>query len=48
MHRQRDYVYDTREAAIAAGWDDAEWGWWIPANGDTTRGRWGWIALARE
>lgn len=46
--RVRDYVYPTREAAIAAGWDDAEFGFWVPANGDQSKGREGWIALQRE
>jgi hypothetical protein len=43
--RQRDRVYDTREAAILAGWPDAEFGFWIPANGDASQGQEGWIAL---
>jgi len=39
-------VYPTREAAIAAGWDDAEHGHWIQP-GETT-GRHGWIGLTTE
>jgi hypothetical protein len=46
--RQRGAVYDTREAALADGWPEAEYGWWVPANGDLALARWGWIALAGE
>jgi len=46
--RVRDQIYDTRGAAVAAGWDDAEYGWWVPADGDISRGRHGWIALSSD
>ena len=46
--RVRDYVYTTHSEALDAGWKDAEYGWWVPANGDLSRARWGWIALDDE
>ena len=45
MYRQRDQVYESREAALADGWPDAEFGWWVPSNGDLTKAVEGWIAL---
>jgi hypothetical protein len=41
--RQRGQVYPTREAALAAGHQDAEWGSW--AVGNSTAVRYGWIGL---
>ena len=38
-------IYDSREAAIADGYPDAEYGWWVPLDGDISRARWGWNAL---
>jgi hypothetical protein len=46
--RVRDQIYDSREAAVAAGWDDAEYGYWIPSDCDISRGRNGWIALSSD
>jgi hypothetical protein len=46
--RVRDQVYDTRELALADGWDDAEYGYWIPSDCDISRGRNGWIALSSD
>lgn len=48
MTRVRGAVYDSLEAALAAGWDGAEYGWWVPANGDVKKAKWGWIALEEE
>jgi len=48
MIRQRDQIFDTREEALAAGYPDAEYGWWVPSNGNQSRARWGWIALGER
>jgi hypothetical protein len=48
MIRVRDYVYDSHAEAVAAGWPDAEYGWWVPANGRIGGARWGWIALDHD
>lgn len=48
LMRVRDQVFASREEAIAAGWADAEWGWWVPSNGDLKRACWGWIALTPD
>jgi len=45
---RQDCVYPTREAALADGWPDAEWGWWAPPSGGQVAARWGWIALGPE
>lgn len=37
-------IYSTGEAAMAAGWPDAEWGTWQTSPGDTSLSE-GWIAL---
>lgn len=46
LYRVRDAVYPTREAAIAEGWDDAEYGLWCTRDGNLWRT--GWIALSTE
>lgn len=46
--RVRDAVFATREEALAAGYPDAEYGWWVPSNGNIAKARWGWIALEEE
>lgn len=43
MYRTR-FVYETREAALAAGWPDAEYGEWCSRDGQTWRT--GWLALS--
>ncbi len=46
--RQCGAVYPTLAAALTDGWPDAEWGWWVPPNGDLAAAHWGWIALGAE
>jgi hypothetical protein len=46
--RVRDAVYPTREAALAAGYPEAEYGWWVPANCNLARAAWGWKPLDYE
>lgn len=46
--RQRGQIFESHEAALAAGYPDAEFGWWIPANGDIGNAKQGWIALDYE
>jgi hypothetical protein len=39
-------VYASREEALADGWLDAEYGWWV--TGWDCNGTWGWIACDQE
>lgn len=41
-------VYATREAALTAGYPDAECGWWVPQNCDPSLASEGWLALEYE
>ena len=46
--RVRDTVFSSREEALAAGFPEAEYGWWVPSNGDTKAAKWGWCPLQEE
>ncbi|MBN9529789.1 MAG: hypothetical protein J0H82_26515 [Alphaproteobacteria bacterium] len=43
VYRDRDYIYETADEAIADGYDEAEYGWWTGPEGEP--GDWGWVGL---
>lgn len=47
MYRIQFSIYPTREAAMADGWEDAEFGYWQVAAGSTKIVE-GWIALTSD